>query len=106
LLESDHDVTLPADANEALELLESDELYDVVFCDLMMPGISGMDIYEMISRPEVRERFVFMTAGTFSERADEFLRSDHIRCIKKPFDSDTLRAHVSEGIRRHDRGRG
>ncbi len=100
LLESDHDVTLPADASEALELLEREDLYDVVFCDLMMPGMSGMDIYEkMASRPEVRERLVFMTAGTFSERADAFLRSEHIRCIQKPFDRETLRTAVSEGIR-------
>ncbi len=107
LLESDHDVTLPADASEALELLEGSDLYDVVFCDLMMPGMSGMDIYEkMSSRPEVRERLVFMTAGTFSERADGFLRSEHIRCIQKPFDRDTLRAAVLEGIRHRDLGRG
>ncbi len=86
----------------ALERLRAPEGYDVVICDLMMPGMSGMDVFETIraERPELAERFVFMTGGAFTERARDFLAQHELRRVEKPFaleDIERIVGEVAEG---------
>jgi hypothetical protein len=44
----DHDVSIALDAAEALRLIERGPAFDVILCDLMMPGVSGLDLYEQL----------------------------------------------------------
>jgi CheY-like chemotaxis protein len=79
-------------AQDALARLEADEPFDLVICDLMMPDMTGMDLYERLEtvRPQVAERFVFMTGGACTDRARAFL--DRIRnpVLDKPASSAAL----------------
>jgi PAS domain S-box-containing protein len=89
-----HDVTVTTSPSEGLSLI-LDRDFDVVFCDLLMPGLSGMDIYEELERrkPGAERRIVFMTGGAFTERAASFLTRVSNRRIVKPFEiSDLERA--------------
>jgi hypothetical protein len=66
LLEHEHDVALAESGNAALEAIASTgQTFDVIMCDLMMPGMSGMDLYEQIRRRHagLEQRMVFMTGG-------------------------------------------
>ncbi len=83
MLDSEHDVTIETDAASARDLLAS-ERFDVVFCDLMMPGMTGMELHAAMA-PEVAERFVFVTGGAFSPRSKEFLRTTKNATLEKPF---------------------
>jgi len=53
------------DGRQALELLRHDCGYDVIVCDLMMPEVTGMDIYEELvqSKPDLSKRMLFMMAA-------------------------------------------
>ena len=84
------------DGRQALELLRHDNGYDVIVCDLMMPEVTGMDIFEELSqsRPELSKRMLFMTGGAFTERARTFLESVPNRYLEKPFDLAQLEAAV------------
>ncbi|MDB4943508.1 MAG: Sensory box histidine kinase/response regulator [Labilithrix sp.] len=95
ILSGEHDVTLESDARVALERLDN-ETYDVVFCDLMMPNMSGMDFYDELSRrsPHQAQRIVFLTGGAFSPRSEEFLRGSRNVCLSKPFSRDAVSAVV------------
>jgi len=97
ILDSQHDVTIESDARAALDRL-AHETYDVVFCDLMMPNMSGMDFFdELTSRsPETAGRIIFLTGGAFSPRSEEFLRKSKNVCLTKPFS----REEVSSAVRR------
>lgn len=97
LLGRDHDVTLALGAERALELLSAGT-YDVVLCDLMMPGKTGMDLYDDLasSAARVRARMVFITGGATSERAREFLSRPEIRHVEKPVEVAELRALIDE----------
>jgi CheY-like chemotaxis protein len=77
---------------EALDILGRDRAFDVVLCDLMMPEISGMDVYEAVrvGNPELASRMVFMTGGAFTPRARQFLQTTSSPHLVKPFPPEAL----------------
>ncbi len=97
LLAPDHQVVAAVSAREGLAKLDA-EPFDVVFCDLMMPGMSGIELYERVrtERPGLEERIVFMTGGAFTTRAAEFLASvDNLR-VEKPFSLGLIESIVRD----------
>jgi CheY-like chemotaxis protein len=90
-------VTLAASGREALGLL-SDEAggYDVILCDLLMPDVSGMDLYAETIRaaPALGGRFVFMTGGAFTPKARSFLENVGNPHLEKPIALAKLREIV------------
>ena len=94
----EHQVQVFSSGEEAIERLCADEPFDVVFCDLMMPEVSGMEIYGRVSarRPELASRFVFMTGGAFTPEAREFLEQNPLVCLEKPFELRQIRDLVAE----------
>ena len=93
-----HDVTLSTRAQEALERIEAGERFDVVFCDLMMPGMSGMDFYSALKEryPEQARRVVFLTGGAVTQQARAFLESVTSPYVEKPFAGRELLSLVQE----------
>jgi signal transduction histidine kinase len=101
LLEDYYEVTTFSSARAALKALMSGKTFDVVLCDVMMPEMTGTDLYAEIARqrPDLTSRFIFMTGGTFSERARAFLESLDTPPISKPFRLDQVRAAVESRLR-------
>jgi CheY-like chemotaxis protein len=93
-----HDVEVAASGREALERLAKDAAYDLVLCDLMMPDVSGEHVYRAVSEhsPGLLPRFVFMTGGAFTERAQEFLAHFAGRQLEKPFNIDEVESLLTE----------
>ncbi|WP_242345990.1 MASE1 domain-containing protein [Anaeromyxobacter terrae] len=93
---ADHDVDSVTDARAALARLAGGERFDVVLCDLMMPDLTGMDLYEALARaaPGMAARMVFITGGAFTERARRFLEGSGLPRIEKPFAPAALREAV------------
>ena len=93
LLSGDHEVVPVTCARDALAKLSGGERFDVILCDLMMPDVSGIDLYNQIASAH-RERVVFMTGGAFTPQAREFLaRCDRPR-LDKPFSEHELRVAI------------
>jgi PAS domain S-box-containing protein len=101
----EHLVEVASNGRIAIEVLrERGSTFDLVFCDLMMPDLTGMDVYAWTGEnmPGVEDRFVFMTGGIFTPRAQEFLdrvRSHNVS-IEKPFDLETIRRFVHGRVSR------
>jgi DNA-binding NtrC family response regulator len=70
--------------------------FDLVLCDLVMPEVSGIEVYGFLKtqRPALLERFVVMTGGASTHRARAFLTTEAPRIIEKPFTMGELRAIV------------
>ncbi len=83
-----HDTVTLTRGADALELLRKGETFDLVFCDLMMPGLSGMALYDELGRvsPEHQSRVVFLTGGAFTPEARAFLDQVPNLRLEKPFD--------------------
>jgi CheY-like chemotaxis protein len=102
LLDPDHEVVPVTSAREALERIKTDRPFDIIFCDLMMPEVSGTDFYKQlsVSAPELLDRLVFMTGGVFSTRTNAFLEKLPNPCIEKPFDIGALLALINDRMRK------
>jgi len=100
-LQGEHDVTTSPSATEARRLIESGLNFDVILCDLMMPQVTGMDFFEMLSghAPAQAERVIFLTGGAFTPRARNFLDQTPNQRLEKPFDPPNLRAIVNDRVR-------
>lgn len=70
--------------------------YDLMFCDLMMPGFSGLDVWLAVREraPGLEKRIVFMSGGTFTAHAEGFLSQNECTCVEKPFDLQEVWAHI------------
>ena len=102
MLEEEHDVTCYTSPREALRKLLQDQAFDLVFCDLMMPELTGMDIYQVLrfNRPGYETRLVFMTGGAFTASAKRFLAQVQNARIEKPFNLRALQRMVHRSIAR------
>ena len=95
-----HQVTLLLDGREALGLLLGGASFDLIFCDLMMPSISGAEVFETLlaQRPEQARKFVFMTGGALSPGAEALVARAQVRHITKPFTITELRAIADAAV--------
>jgi CheY-like chemotaxis protein len=97
---TDHDVQVVTSGREALQLLGSGEPFDTVLCDMMMPDLTGMDVYDALRErhPDIVERFLFMTGGTFTDRMRDFRMSVGNPFLDKPVQLAALRAALAEQV--------
>jgi signal transduction histidine kinase len=96
LFAADHDIEVLEDARAARDLVVGGASFDVLLCDLLMPELTGVGLYEELRRhaPEMARRMVFMTGGAFTEEARNFLAVVDPPVVDKPFDLAALRALV------------
>ena len=102
LLEERHMVDIANDGNTGLDLALSDT-YDVVVLDLMLPGMSGLEICRQMRVERIMTPVLMLTArGAVEDRvtglnvgADDYLT--------KPFAMEELLARINALLRRRDR---
>jgi CheY-like chemotaxis protein len=99
-LSSEHEITTCISVPSALKQLEQSSKYDLVLCDLMMPEQTGMDFFAKVSQkyPTLCRRFVFLTGGTFTPAARQFVCQSKCLTIEKPLEADALIHFVREAI--------
>jgi CheY-like chemotaxis protein len=88
LLEQEYQVDVAHTGQEALAKLSSGAAFDAVLCDLMMPGMSGIELFRVLAAtsPGLEEKLVFMTGGAFTPEAEAFLEEIKNPRVEKPFD--------------------
>jgi putative two-component system response regulator len=90
-----------ASGEEAVKLLASNE-YQVVLADILMPGMSGLDLLTYI-RSMHRDVAVLMATGvTDRKTAIEALDVGAYGYIIKPFDRNELLIHVAGALQRRE----
>jgi CheY-like chemotaxis protein len=93
------DVCAMTDGAEAVRRYQAGD-FDLVLCDLMMPGFSGMDVHAAMTRlgPEHVARMVFVTGGAYTTEGAAFLATVTNPHLDKPFNSAQLRQLVESRI--------
>jgi PAS domain S-box-containing protein len=104
-----YEVVIASDAERALQLLQKDQDFDAVLCDLMMPRCDGVGLYEVLSErnPQLLERVIFCSGGPTTRRCREFIERPGIVFFEKPIRQDLLDECISRLIhkRTHEKGR-
>ncbi|WP_163996951.1 ATP-binding protein [Pyxidicoccus caerfyrddinensis] len=82
-----HELITAANGREALEWLRTDRAFDVILCDLMMPELTGIDVYQAVreSWPGLHERIAFITGGAFTPDTQRFVEQVGNPLLTKPF---------------------
>lgn len=99
-LRRSHDVTVVNDGVAAVAtILDGD--YDVILCDLMMPGFDGLAVLEAVhqQRPDLASRIVLMTAGILQDSVRARVHEVGGHVLDKPVPLDTLLT-VIDAVRR------
>lgn len=93
-----HEVLAVAGGEPALELLQMDRAFDVILCDLMMPDVDGMTVFERLGEidADLRRRVVFCSGGVFTTRAREFVEQTSNTVLEKPLSGAVLLETVAQ----------
>ncbi|NJK31381.1 MAG: response regulator [Deltaproteobacteria bacterium] len=100
LLEPQLEVAIAEGGRQGLAILAQDPDFDVIVCDLMMPEVDGVAVYEQLRRehPALLERVVFWTGGVFTERSRSFLANVDNLFLHKPITRQQLLDAVSRVV--------
>lgn len=79
-----HDVVTAAGGLEAMRLIEDSD-YDLVFLDLMLPDLNGLEVLSDIKRKRGGLPVVIITGYPDSELMNKALELGPISALKKPF---------------------
>ena len=98
---SDEYEVIGADSGmQCLELLENNQIPDLIFLDIMMPGMNGWQVFAKLKdNPEWREiPIVFLTAKTdvYSMGFGKLSADDY---IEKPFEITDLKRRVDKVLK-------
>lgn len=98
---NDRELINASSGEQAQAILENDQSFDVIICDLMMPGMSGMALHEWLATrcPALARQVIFVTGGAFTPQAAEYLARVGNVTFEKPFDAEALKQHVSNMVR-------
>jgi CheY-like chemotaxis protein len=98
MLKRHHDVSTVVTGKEGRALLARDKRFDIIFCDLMMPEMSGMDLHAWLAAEDARlaEQIVFITGGAFTPGASAYLARVGNQCIEKPLDPTSFKKMTDE----------
>jgi len=97
LRDSGYHIDTASNGEEGLAVLETND-YDLVVTDLMMPGMSGMDVLKIIKEKKIDVTVVIFTGYATAETAREALKTGAFDYIPKPFTPEEFRDVVNNAI--------
>jgi DNA-binding NtrC family response regulator len=96
-----HKVDLATNGGEGIELFEKNS-YDVVLCDIKMPGLDGIEVLEKMHQ-QARDLPVIMISGHGNiDTAVEAIKKGAYDFIEKPLDLNRLLVTIRNATERND----
>jgi CheY-like chemotaxis protein len=94
-----HEAEGVADGQQGLQAALG-ALPDLIFCDVMMAPMSGMEVLAAIQHVPALQQvpFIFLSASAEPERLDEALRLGARGYVTKPFNFSQLRAVLQQHL--------
>ncbi len=91
-----HTVIEASDGHAAFELLR--ESPDVIVCDILMPGLDGYGLLELLNKRSSPIPVVIASADIASTTQEKCLELGAFGFVQKPYSSDELRAVVVDAL--------
>ena len=84
---------------EAVEIIKSGKVYDIIFMDHMMPGMDGVEATRQIRENGYTGTIIALTANAVVGEAEKFLKNGFDSYISKPIDMRQLNDELNKYIR-------
>ena len=99
LLGARYEVVPTPSAERALELV-GQQHFDAILCDLMMPGMTGVEFHRSLSGkdPEAARHTILMTGGVFEKGDHDALAELDVLVLTKPVDPEELLEALSSVV--------
>ena len=91
-----------ATGDKAMVMFDAHPEIDLVFTDIVMPGIDGFKVADCVKHLRPAVRIVYTTA--FTDAAADYLGVVHGSILPKPYRSAQLLTAVAQALARDDRG--
>jgi len=101
LKEEGLEVTRAHRAEKLLEII-SEKNFDLIISDLMLPGVSGLELLDAIHQRGFDIPFVLITGYASLDSAIRAVNKGAFHYIKKPFNMEEIRLVVSRLAKRRD----
>ena len=88
-------VATAKDGTEAIQMVKGGH-YDIIFLDIRMPDMNGVETFERVKRIDPRAAVIMMTGYTDEELMERAISHGAYTCIRKPFDMEKLTALVEK----------
>jgi PAS domain S-box-containing protein len=99
-LEGRHDIVSESSGRAACALLEKDDDFDAVVCDVVMPEMTGAELHQWIlrNRPALGDRVIFVSGGRGNEVRRALGDIPLARWLDKPFTLEALESAIAEAM--------
>jgi CheY-like chemotaxis protein len=94
--EMGHQVLEASTGQEALELFEADPKIDIIFTDIMMPGISGFHVADLAKTWQPQVKIIYATG--YADLAGEHSGPRHGQILLKPYRRHQLATAVARAL--------
>src|SRR5512139_3572742 len=101
LAKDGHSVAAVETGEEAVAQ-SADEMPDLVFLDITLPGIDGIEVLRRLKAMDSSSTVVMVTATDDLKTAVEAMRLEPYDYVSKPFDIDRLRVIAQNALDRHE----
>ena len=107
VLRDDYRIRVATSGEKALKIVYSDEPPDLILLDIMMPGLSGLEICRRLKSNPDRRRIpiIFVTAMTSVEDEQRGLETGAVDYITKPISPPIVKARVRTHLALYDQSR-
>ncbi|MBU1100887.1 MAG: sigma-54 dependent transcriptional regulator [Bacteroidetes bacterium] len=85
------------DTEIALDLIRNNN-YDLVLCDLLMPGVDGIQIIKAVKEYSYPTQIIIFSAYGTIDRAVNCMKAGAIDFLEKPFEADHLKIVVEKAL--------
>jgi CheY-like chemotaxis protein len=98
LLGLGHSITIAGDGLEAMRIVEKNPDFDMIFCDIMMPGLTGPTFLLLLKKhyPDVLPVISVISGMKDGEAFLKKLEVTYDHFIKKPLEPDQLQQMMRE----------
>ena len=95
-----YEVIPACSGEECLKKVEKENV-DLILLDIMMPGMSGWDVFNRINKKSPEIKIAFMSVLEISDKRKQVLLDEGLAdYIMKPFDNDTLLDRVDKILKK------
>lgn len=91
-----HPITFVDNPDQAIPAIRKED-FDIVFCDIMMPGKNGIDLLKEMKSVAPQLPVVMMSGYTVDEKRRQAKEFGAAACLDKPFEKEEF-ARLIQGL--------